>query len=430
MINLIEGMQPKGTLGDWQRVMTMLCNRNQYDVVTLALIGFASPLMGWNNNGAAAMVFHACSAESGVGKSLALDLARSVWGGKRLAVVPKTSENTMLQRAGLLGGLPLFVDEVTTKNRESESEWMSRFIFDYAQGQHKLKGSSSANAELNDNMTWSGLSFLTSNSPVLEYLLSSRRTTANGEVQRFLEWRTETKLQFTDAERTILPLLNENYGHAGPAFAEWLVKNLAAAKAVFAKVLERWRLEINADDSERYWVASGTALITAATLLGPKYSNIAPINVKRVVQFLHGLVSNARRLIKNNITTAADLLASFLSEFNNQFVRVGPVGRLAASLINSGPNVILPESARGPVIGRIEIDVSPGRTDTFIALKALKSYCGDFNWAYDDLVAGLSKLAVVKEKSVDLLAGTPTSRSLTSCLHIAQATKAPSVAIP
>jgi hypothetical protein len=424
--NLIEGMQPAGTFSNWQRVLTMLCNKGCYDVVSLALIGFASPLMAWANNGADAMTFHATSRESGVGKSLALSIARSTWGGKRLIVVPNTSENTMLQRAGLLGGLPLLVDEVTAKNRSTEMEWIPKFLFDYAQGQHKLKGSSSANAELNDNMTWNGLAFITSNSPVLEHMLGARDTSSNGEVQRFLEWRCETKIDFNEHERDIMGLLNSNYGHAGPMFADWLVNNMARAKSVFATILEGWRKAINAIDSERYWVAGCAAIIAAATLLGPLHANICAIDVRRVMAFLTGLIERTRSLIDSNLMTANDVVSSFLREFNGMFVKVGKAGSVASSISNNGLSIALPDSARGKVVGRIELEMSPGQVCTYLDVTALKKYCSMRNWSYTALKDDLSHNAVVQERAIDLFRGTSMAASTTRCLQIIYAsTNAP-----
>jgi hypothetical protein len=421
--NLIEGMVPHGSMSTWQRIVAMLCAKGCYDIVSLMLIGFASPLMKWSNNGADAMVIHACGRESGVGKSLALGLARSVWGGKRFIVVPTTSENTMLQRAGLLGGLPLLVDEVTAKNRMSEMEWVPKFIFDYSQGQHKLKGSHSANAELSDNMMWNGLALITSNSPVLEHMLGARDTSSNGEVQRFLEWRCEVPINFSNTERDTLQLLNENYGHAGPQFATWLVNNLAVAKQVFATVMEGWRKQLDATDTERYWVAGGAAIITAAVLLGPQHANICTINAKRVMDFLQGLVLNTRRLITANVTDANDLIAAFLREHNGMFVKLSRAGQIVNALGNSTSTltVTLPDSARGRVVGRIEYEVSPGLVNTYIDMTTLKKFCSLRNWSYVALKEDLSRYAIVSEKVMDLFKGTTMSSSSTRCLYLSYA---------
>lgn len=419
--NLIAGMQPSGTFAGWQRVMDMLINKGTYDIITLGLIGFASPLMHWNASGAEAMVIHATSRASGVGKSLALSLGRSVWGGRRINVVPKTSENTMLQRAALLGGLPLLVDEVTSKNRNAEMEWIPAYILDYSQGQHKLKGSSSANAELNNDMMWSGLSLITSNSPVLEHMLGARETTSNGEVQRFFEWRTETPLDFTEEERNVLQTLDANSGHAGPAFARWLVKNMDAAKDVFAKTMANWRKQIGATDAERFWVAGGTALISAAILLGPKYANICTINTKRVVEFLMGLVLNARRMIASNVSTASDLISSFLREYNGMLIKVGRAGAGALSALGGAQQYTLPESTRGRIVGRVEIGMTVGRIDTYIDANMLKKYCSTRNWGYMELCTELAHNASVKEKVINLSKDTQMTATNTRCLHISYA---------
>lgn len=423
--NLLQSMAPKGSLDNWRRVLQMLAARGNYDVLTLGLIGFASPLMRWCNNGTDAMVFHACSRASGVGKSLALGIARSTWGNARFSVVPNTSETTMLQRAGFLGGLPLLVDEVTVKNRENEMEWIPNFVFNYSQASHKVKGSGSANAELNNNSTWSALALLTSNSPVLEYMLGARKTSSDGEVMRMLEWRSEVQLEFSAHEREVLRLLNENSGVAGPAFAEWLVHNTNTAQRVFHSVLRRWSEEIGATDSERYWVAGGAALIAASILIGPKHANICTLDSRRVVEFLKSLVEHARALTKENIRTALDMFSAFLSEHNGQFVKVGYQNQQAAALAASDGGLPLgtverPDNARGKVVGRIELNLTPGVVDTYLELHTLKRFCTVRNWSYMALRRDLAKHAVVREVSVNLFSGTSMPGGNTRCLHIAQ----------
>ena len=424
--NLMQSMQPQGELVKWRSVVEMLAARGNYDVMSLGLIGLASPLMRWCNNGADAMVFHACSRASGVGKSLALGIARSTWGNARFSVVPNTSETTMLQRAGFLGGLPLLVDEVTVKNREKEMEWIPNFVFNYSQASHKLKGSGSANAELNNNSTWSALALITSNSPVLEYMVGARTTSSDGEVMRMLEWRSETQLQFSDHERSLLRLLNENYGVAGPAFAEWLVQNSATAARVMQSVVRRWSDEIGATDSERYWVAGGAALIAAAILAGPRHANICTVDARQVMEFIKSLVQNARDLCKENVRSAQDLFSAFIAEHNGQFIKVGYANAQAAALAASGGvnNVVVerPDSARGKVFGRIELNVNPGVVDTYIELAALKRFCAVRNWSYMAFRRDMAAHAVVRETAMNLFSGTAMASGNTRCLQITQPT--------
>jgi hypothetical protein len=425
--NLIESMRPRGNLQGWQRIIDMLVTKEYFEVLTLGMIGLASPLMRWNNNGADAMVFHAGSRESGVGKSLALGLARSVWGNARFSVVPNTSETTMLQRAGFLGGLPLLVDEVTNKNRNSDMEWIPNFIFNYSQANHKTKGSGAANAELSNNLTWNALALITSNSPVLEHMLGARTTSSNGEVQRFLEWRSERQLSFNDSERDVLQLLNENYGHAGPAFAAWLVNNEDEAQRVFQKCLRRWRETINARDSERYWVAGGAAILAATILAGPKYANICSVPSARVALVLKQWVEEARALIADTVSCAEDLYSAFLREHNGSFVKVGFSNAMAAGLAASAGAsmaVTTPDSARGRVLGRVEINTQPGLTRTLLDLSAIKLFCSLRNWSFLQFKREMLKNAQVREVTADIFSGTNLPSVRSRYLEIIQPTAA------
>jgi hypothetical protein len=415
--NLIDGMRPRGTLADWQRIMATLCRKGLWEIVALGCIGFGSPLMRWSTNGAEAMVFHAGSRESGVGKSLALSLARSVWGGPRYSVVPKTSENTMLQRAGFLGGLPLLVDEVTNKNRNADMEWIPNFIFDYSQGQHKLKGSGSANAELNDNMNWAGLAFITSNSPVMEHMLGSRETSSNGEVQRFLEWRSERRIEFTTEEREVISTLQQNYGTAGPAFARWLVNNQDVAREMYAKVTQNWRNEIQASDAERFWVAGPASIITATILLGPKYANLCQIDPREIAKVFREIIAYTRVVMKETTVTASDMLNAFTREHNGELVKIAPSSNGIAVFGNG--TVVKPDSAKGRIAGRVEHEMRKGWIDYYIDIPTLRRFCSARNWSYIDLKRELMHHATVREVRRDLLAGTNGARLHVTCLHVA-----------
>jgi hypothetical protein len=255
-------------------------------------------------------------------------------------------------------------------------------------------------------------------------MLTNRKVTTFGEAARFLEWRSEVKLNFTADERAVLKLINTNYGHAGPLFAEWLVKNRDAARKVFDRVLDDWHAEIGADVDSRFWAASGTALISAAILIGPKYANLCTINVRRVMEFLKGMVAESRSMIGDNVRSARDLITSFVNENMGRFVMIGAVSKVAAQL--GGTNLLtpLPNTAKGVVIGRIEIGVVPGRIDQYITIEALNKFCSERTKSYRTLKKELAEFATVKELSKDLFADTPGPRSPTRCLHISYASPA------
>ena len=419
LTNVINATSTKGSLGDWQRVMHMLQAKEQWGLLFHAAIGFGTPLMQWIDEGTPGVTFHVCGNTSSAGKTLALNLCASVWGSpQHYPVIPTTSSVTMMQRAGLLGNLPLVIDEVTTKSRDSKNEWIPNYAFAFSQGAHKLKGSGSSNTELDNNLFWRSMCILTSNDPQMEHMMGARETTSEGEVRRMLEWVTTKPIVWTDPERDLLELLNVNYGHAGRKYAQWLVDNQEVAKEVLIATQKKWRAAAHAKDSERFWNAGCSSILAGAILAGPKYANVFEFDTPQLAKFAQGLVRYARAIIDSNQNTAEDILNAYTREYNGQFIKIGPEQN-GVAIFNDGRQV-RKDSTRGRVAGRIEYDVKAGWVDYYIEVALLKRYCATRNWSYKELVARLNDTMVTTEKRKNLLAKTNGPDMNVKCLQISR----------
>jgi hypothetical protein len=421
--NLIQSTETKGTLEGWQAYVKMCQDKRLTGVLAGMLTAFASPLMEWVGVGTPAMVIHACHEHSGYGKTTSLHLAASVWGDpSSFPVRPATSERTMLQRAGMLGNLPLLVDEITSVAR-ADKNFLPTLVYNYAQGGHKLKGSGSGNKELSDDLFWRALAYITSNEPLMEKMLAARDTTSFGEIMRVLEWHPTEAIVWSDAERTLKYALSENYGVAGRIYAKWLVENKETAQEVLAQVTERWRLYIGASDVERFWTSGVGALLAAATLCGPKYANIFPFDTVALSGEYARWVGAARTLIGNNVRNAVDLLNAYTREFHGQFIKFDrkdkDKGGMALFSNGESPNNM---SARGRIAGRIEYNINRGWIDYYIDVSTMKRYVSERNISYEGFKKELfaNKDMVVKEQRKDLLARTSNPELVTLCLCISK----------
>ena len=421
--NLIQSTETRGTLEGWQAYVKMCQDKKLYGVLAGMMTAFASPLMEWAGVGTPAMVLHACHEKSGYGKTTSLHLAASVWGDpSSFPVRPATSERTMLQRAGMLGNLPLLVDEITSVAR-ADKNFLPTLVYNYAQGGHKLKGSGSGNKELADDLFWRAFAYITSNEPLMEKMLAARDTTSFGEIMRVLEWHPTEAIVWSDSERTLKYALSENYGIAGRIYAKWLVENKETAQAVLASVTERWRLYIGASDVERFWTSGVGALLAAATLCGPKYANIFPFETLPLSKEYARWVGAARTLIGNNIRDAVDLLNAYTREFHGQFIKFDrkdkEKGGMALFSNGESPNSM---SARGRIAGRVEYNINKGWIDYYIDVSTMKRYVSERNISYEGFKKELmaSDGLVVKEKRKDLLARTSGPELVTLCLCISK----------
>ena len=185
LANINHACVPKGQIENWRKVVKMLSLKRNFDILALSLVGFGSPLM--KLTGFHGITFHLGSSQSGTGKTLALDLAASVWGDPTKYKVGKsTSDVAMQQRLGMLHGLPLITDEITAKNRK-DFEWVAAFIFDMSEGKGKERMESGSNKERENTTYWDAMSLLSSNTHVVDYLTGARSHSSEGELRRVLE---------------------------------------------------------------------------------------------------------------------------------------------------------------------------------------------------------------------------------------------------
>lgn len=429
--NVIDATMPRGTLEGWREVFDMMIRKAattplMWGHVSSSLIGFAAPLMRFAPDGADAVTMHLCGKESGAGKTLASFLANSVWGNpKGMMVGNKTSETTMMQRAGMLHSIHLHVDEVTDKNRKSKGEWLPNFVYDFGHGAHKVKGSNTGNAEITQNCTWKSFSMISSNDPQLESMMGAREHTSFGEARRIIEWKLPAnwKIKWNAEEHQILRKINDNYGVAGRKWVMWLQQHMDEAEEMYRWVEKHWREETNADDNERFWTSGIVAIITAAILLGPDHANILTVPVKQVFKFMHGLVKDMRSVIKSNLVSAIDILNAYTREYVGNFVMIDCS---AAQKFNLSHLVQPAQRSKSAVRGRIEYEIAPGYTDYYIEIKLLKMHCASIGHSYLDFERELGNAPGVRVGAPvrkDLLShtGGPTMRVL--CLKITMETK-------
>ena len=401
LANLNRVCSPSGSLDNWRRIINMLTTKGLNEILTMSLVGFGAPLMRFT--GYDGMTFHLGSTESGTGKSLALELAASVWGHPtKYRVSKSTSDVAMQQRLGLLNNLPLISDEITNKNRK-DFEWFPAFVFDMSEGQGKERMESGANKERENTTYWKSLSLLSSNTHVMDYLTGARKHSSEGEIRRVLEQTMTDVIRWEQEEIDILQLLKTNYGVAGNAYTQYIVDNFEDVKSTVANTMKSVRAKINFTDDERYWLAGCSALVAGAVLASK--AGIVQYPIERITAVLKGMVDSARGKLKDNVRTAEDVLNSYVREFYGKFVVVKALdGALAASIGEHG--AIDQTITRSEIFGRVEHGITPGHIDFYIEEQLLKKHCSDRSFGYSDFKKQLESAYHVTYNKKDLMAKT------------------------
>lgn len=402
LINLNQNCQPVGSLDNWRKIIQLLVAKEYNGVLAMSLVGFGSVLMRYT--GFAGITFHCGSSQSGVGKSLALELAGSVWGHPvRYRVGEGTSDVAMQQRLGLLSSLPLISDEITAKNRK-DFEWIAGFIFSMSEGQGKERMESGANKERENTTYWNSIALFSSNTIVTDFL-DVRKHSSQGEMMRVLEWLPSKKIVWADNEHKIVQSLKDNYGCAGHAYAQWLVNNEDTAKQVLATITENLRAEFEFSNDERFWLAGCAALVAGGVLAGKEYAGIVDYPLKGIKTVLRTMVNEARVAVRGNVKNSEDILNTFIAQHYGQFVVVKALdGALAASLGDSG--VIDQNLTRSQVWGRVEHGVTPGFVDFYIEEKLLKQECSANSFGYADFKKQMEAQHHVSYLKKDLMSKT------------------------
>lgn len=393
-----------GTLAGWRRVIDLLIKKELWDVLSMGLVGFGAPLMRFTGfNG---MTFHIGSTNSGTGKTLALELASSVWGNpEHYRVTKDTSHVAMQQRLGLLRNLPLVTDEITSKNRNGDFEWFTNFLFDMTQGRGKERMESGANKERLNLSTWCSLAIMSSNTHVVDYLTGDRKHASEGELYRILELTLEEKLHWEPDELDLLKTLKSNFGVAGHAYVSWLVNNVDTARQVTERVAKHIAVDFKSTNDERFWMAGVSALVAGGVLAGRKYANIVDFPMEQLIESLRRIVERVRESVRGNARTADDILNAYTREKYGQFVIIRSVdGRREASYGLGGP---IDESlTRTNISGRVEHGIVPGHANYYIEERLLRTYCAGRSFGYSDFKRQMERLYKIEYVKKDLLSGT------------------------
>ena len=423
--NLIDATQQKGTLEDWRKPFENMIRKEQWGYLAFATLSFASVLMHFMPAGAQTVTAHITGEGSGNGKSYAIAMANSVFGySKAFGVPPDTTHTTMMQRAGLLGSLPLSVDEITNKQRESDREFMPKLIFAYSAGAHKLKGSNVANAEIRNDLFWIGFMLLSSNTPALEAMMGARGTTSEGEAKRLLEWVVPktTTLNWTAEEEADAQNINNHYGVAGAKFIAWLVTHQDVARDVCEKCLVAWRQRASAPGTERFWSNGCAASVAANILLGPDYANILEVPASEIMEFWYNeVILPSRKVIDENQQTAMDVLNAYIRDNNHNFIRVA-ANIVVGSLGGNGEAV---ENNRRQVKGRVELDIANGVEHTYIETTLLKQHCAARNIGFTSFLQELQASGIVSQGRKNLTAGTSGAQVRVLCICVTRPVKNP-----
>lgn len=382
---LASAFKPTGSIDEWRSVV------NFYDRVGLEphaltlFFGFGSPLLrliGGNHVKGAQV--HLKHNGSGSGKSTAQMVVNSIFGSPSELLMKKDDTYaSKMHMLGMMNSIAFTVDEITNERPEALSDYA--YGFTSGRGRHRMEAQT--NRMRANTTSWCNITITSGNASVVD-ALQQLKNTSDGELRRILEISVPRYEDATKAEiDAVFSKLNDNYGVAGPVYAQYLVSNLEYVRSVCLSIQAKIDETLKLDASDRFY-----SCILACAFAGAKFAQhlgLHDIDIKRIYRYAISLVNAVRSQNKAEVgdplTVAKETLAAFINEnVNNALVINRPVKG------NPPPAPILMPK------GQLKMRYEPDSKELFITVAQYREYFASRQVDVRESVHKLAEAGVLK----------------------------------
>lgn len=333
--NYAEWFRPKGTLDQWKRVAAAYKDEVYDFHAAGVLAGFGSVLMAFSPENGGIVNYY--SKDSGTGKTTILKLANSIYGDPvGLMSDARDTKLSKVHRMGVLNGVVYCLDEITNMS----SEELSDFAYGSTQGRARNRMQSGANAERSNRTSWKLIALLSSNSSV-EDKLRANKMDPQGELARVLEITLKTPVPTNVLEaQKLFSSLNDNYGHAGDIFLNFVVPNKEDVQRLWNEMRDKIYAMYPWTQTERFKLNKVICIATAGVITNAL--GLTDYDIKRVTRKLCKLVRSFAKELQEGKTSAIGTFSAFINQNINNVLVINSVARLGnvqerASMEPRGP---------------------------------------------------------------------------------------------
>ena len=393
---LFPSFEPRGTMEDWKKAINFY-NKDGFELHQFVVgTSFGSPLMQFSPINCAGL--HIYSKDSGVGKTTAMSAAVSVWGRPDdLIIHERDTFNTKMNRGEIYHNLPLYMDELTnTHGRE-----LSNIAYQLTGGRQRGRMASGSNTERHRGEAWRLLAVTTGNTSMIERI-SIIKAMPKAEAQRILECRVK-RMHFETKEETDVfsTALQENYGHAGKEYVQYLMSNISSVKKLLGEIQQRVDKKAGLTAENRFW-----SILVSATVTGVMIANklgLVDYDPKKVFDWgVSQLLENKRQVADMNVSVE-EVLNDFIHEHWSNVLWIKSTDDLRKQQDIDKDSLIIPEAVpRGKLVARYETDLKRA----YLLPKPLKSWCGDQQINYNSFVHDLTTKLNARRSKIRLSKGT------------------------
>ena len=247
--HIFNAVKPEGSRNAWLYAMQDLRKEKSPGRLFLAA-SFASAIL--EPCGLLSFVLHAWGG-TGVGKSVALMIAASVWACPKMGEYISTFNSTSVGQemtASFLNSLPMCMDELQIQSSAGIRDF-DRLIYQLTEGVGRTRGAKTGG--LQKMNTWRNCIITNGEHPI------SNANSGGGAVNRVIEFECDEKV-YSDLVG-ICAVIQANYGFAGREFVEYLQTD-GAFDRVNALQKEYYRELLQSDSTDKQ-AASASAILAA-----------------------------------------------------------------------------------------------------------------------------------------------------------------------
>lgn len=374
---IAQHLTTKGELQPWVDAVDTIYNHPGQQALQFCILSaFAAPLFHMYGETGGVTVY-AYSAGSGYGKSTAQTVALSAWGcGSDLIIRGKggATDMALYQIMGTYKNLPIVMDEMTSFDVAKASE----LVYATSSGKGKIRLRS--DSTIRETLDWSTISMMSGNTRMTDKL-SSNRANAEAEIARVWEFSIDQKgaIDPNDA-LTLFNTFNQNYGHAGRAYARYLVENREKVEATLMAVRQTFNARASIDQSERFWSALHAAVLTSLAICN-KLEILKFDRADMEAWIIQQLAVNRNNMVAS-VSQPIEQFADMLSDvWGGVLVTKGE-----GNLLN-GVYAQVEKDPHGPITGRsiIEDRNTQCGEALYISVSAVKDWCNKKGVSYREI---------------------------------------------
>jgi len=408
---VVHDYRPTGSRDVWDDLTEVVTKVNRPDINMLLLSGFAAPLAKFT--GQDGLVMGGYSIESGIGKTTVMKLTQAIWSQPKSTLGGLTdTPKSMGERAGMIKNLPLGWDEI---KGQAQADSMVNLIFSIATG----KGMDRLNraAQLVKGAQFQTLLTYASNSSLADALAIALKTTTAGQMRVFEFPVKKIAVDEATVARvgSLADKLNDNYGHAGLVWAEYLGRNHLEVYHMVKKFQENLTAQCSATQDERFWIGTMAAILTAGLYANKlKLTNLDLKSLKVWMREELYRMRNHKMTASNDFAQQENImgaLGQFLSAYAHNYTIKTDTVPMTRGRPPVGSIKLLTDAAIADRL--IEVSVQIAVEDKLLRIQdnALQAWCEKQKIPKHAMIAGMVQKLGATQIKVRLGSGTRKSLS-------------------